>query len=112
MPHTVASSRKQPLFSLINVSVILNNTLVYSFLLAQGSVRCCLVVSPTSASRGYAAVAVLVLPTYSGKSKFSHSKKSLKKKKEIAQIKQLRNEATARELRWLGVTTEPKESTS
>ena len=56
MPHTVASSRKQPLFSLINVSVILN-TLVYSFLLAQGSVRCCLVVSPTSASSGYAAVA-------------------------------------------------------
>ena len=64
MPHTVASSRIQPLspLFLINISVIFN-TLVYSFLLARVSVRCCLVFSPSSASRGYAPVAVLVLLT-------------------------------------------------
>ena len=67
MPYTVASSRIQPLFFffLINVSVIFN-TLVYSFLLDRVSVRCCLVFSPGSASRGYTPVAVLVLLTCCG----------------------------------------------
>ena len=67
MPHTVASSRIQPLslLFLINISVIFN-TLVYSFLLARVSDRCCLVFSPSSASRGYAPVAVLVLLTCCG----------------------------------------------
>ena len=65
MPHTVASSRVQPLLFLINVSVIVN-TLVNSFLSARGSVCWCLVVSPSSASSGYAPVAVLVLLTCCG----------------------------------------------